>query len=460
MIKESLLADAAEEWWKAAKVGDMAMVTYSDDDVGHERVMIWPAGGKGEEGHWWVLTPDHDCYVEDLTGSSPDKGPSASAPLKGGRKVAGIEVYRFRGAPSADHIASLAAEQEKVEDAKGQEYVKPLGGSSKPRRTSTAVVATGSPVGGGMAAAGAVLGHVWVQAEPIGGRGIGSVIDATKSHGVRCGSRGFFEIGGVSVVADLVEVGREKEYRSEREDFLRGVLARPGTVVAEKEPEDRDDPEDGRTLWVDWDAHGERFKEWREVVAESTQLGFGESSFVPDGAPTALHMGKMMYRRGGDPRRWVEIWLREKRLEGSDRTAFELRTLCEIFACFGSFDQCNIGGVLAIEILARRIAGVVDAYSVAARPSWNSSKYYQGTAQSDDVISPTLRAQVLKKSRDDVEVINAQARLAGMRGVPEKDDKGEKSEDGGGDGDGARGRGRGRGRGRSGRTVPGAAASG
>ena len=40
-------------------------VFYSDDSVWHERIPIWRAS----EGHWMIVTPDSDRYVEDLRGA-------------------------------------------------------------------------------------------------------------------------------------------------------------------------------------------------------------------------------------------------------------------------------------------------------------------------------------------------------------------------------------------------------
>ena len=40
------------------------------DDLWHERILLYPASESGNE--WWVMTPDRDVYVENVTCSDAD----------------------------------------------------------------------------------------------------------------------------------------------------------------------------------------------------------------------------------------------------------------------------------------------------------------------------------------------------------------------------------------------------
>lgn len=71
------------------------------------------------------------------------------------------------------------------------------------------------------------------------------------------------------------------------------------------------EPSDCGTLWVDYDAHGERFKNWRTVFAESSEHVWSDYPF--EGPPTCLYLSKHSEWHGGDPRRWMQGWAREKR---------------------------------------------------------------------------------------------------------------------------------------------------
>ena len=42
--------------------GQTAAVFYSDDNVWHERLLLW----RFQDGTWYILTPDQDLYAEDL----------------------------------------------------------------------------------------------------------------------------------------------------------------------------------------------------------------------------------------------------------------------------------------------------------------------------------------------------------------------------------------------------------
>eukprot|EP00435_Cladocopium_sp_Y103_P039377 s2017_g10.t1 len=56
--------DDAEQALSRCQPGQRLAVWYNDDDVYHERVLVWRVDGKS----WYVLTPDKDLYVEDFSG--------------------------------------------------------------------------------------------------------------------------------------------------------------------------------------------------------------------------------------------------------------------------------------------------------------------------------------------------------------------------------------------------------
>ena len=92
-----------------------------------------------------------------------------------------------------------------------------------------------------------------------------------------------------------------------------------------------------RTLWVDYDEHGERFKRWRDVVKECYTPVFEDKPL--EGPATALHVIKHSERHGGDPRLWLQMWLRTKHIETSDRTYHELKVLGDALFYAGTFDH-------------------------------------------------------------------------------------------------------------------------
>ena len=43
--------------------GTKVAVRYVDDEVDHDFVLVWPVSLL----HWFVVSPDDDCWVEDLS---------------------------------------------------------------------------------------------------------------------------------------------------------------------------------------------------------------------------------------------------------------------------------------------------------------------------------------------------------------------------------------------------------
>ena len=80
-------------------------------------------------------------------------------------------------------------------------------------------------------------------------------------------------------------------------------------------------------LAVDYDEQGERFKEWRSVVAESREYGYRDRPW--EGPLTVLHTIKQTYKQGGNPKQWLLLWARTKGVQEGDRVMHELRTIAE-----------------------------------------------------------------------------------------------------------------------------------
>ena len=68
--------------------------------------------------------------------------------------------------------------------------------------------------------------------------------------------------------------------------------------------------EDVRTLWIDYDEHGERFKPWREVCKESYLPNLTDRE--SQGPITTLNLIKHWLKNGGDPRLWFQNFCHNK----------------------------------------------------------------------------------------------------------------------------------------------------
>lgn len=111
-----------------------------------------------------------------------------------------------------------------------------------------------------------------------------------------------------------------------REDLLKSPgAALLGAGVRKDKEEEAEENSDARTLFVDFDEQGVRYKEWRRFVQESRDYSY--TDWPHEGPSTVLHTVKHMYKFGGDPRQWLQLWARQKGIYETDRVMHELRCL-------------------------------------------------------------------------------------------------------------------------------------
>lgn len=81
--------------------------------------------------------------------------------------------------------------------------------------------------------------------------------------------------------------------------------------VKEPLPDDSETAaDDARTLTVDYDDQGERYKAWRDVCRECKEYGFPD--WPHEGPQTTLHILKHMQKNRGSPKLWLQVWSRFK----------------------------------------------------------------------------------------------------------------------------------------------------
>lgn len=232
---------------------------------------------------------------------------------------------------------------------------------------------------------------------------------------------------GIWVKVELVLLSQAGDYADARRRLFAPVGKSGDLPLAkqpvEKETEDNQDGSPGksdhgdvRTLWVDYDDHGERFKRWRDVCAESFSPAFESKPL--DGPCTALHLIKHCERHGGDPRLWLQLWLRSKHIESSDRTWHETKVLVDVLYYAGTFDQVNIPGLMSLEVVCRRLQAIVDAYTNPSKPSWENAKIFTGQGTPEDIVSPSFRTYAVKRNKEELELLQARQKVRELRGAP------------------------------------------
>lgn len=161
--------------------------------------------------------------------------------------------------------------------------------------------------------------------------------------------------------------------------------------------------DDARTLAVDYDGQGERQKSWKQCCREMSEAPFED--WPLEGPRTVLHLAKHMDKHGKSPSAFLERWCRAKRIEDSDRVQHELRTIVDCIELLGCYDQVNLANLAGVEVLARRLQTVFDAYELnPQRPNYEAARYFSGMGTATDAVAPELRSCVAKRARDEAEV--------------------------------------------------------
>ncbi|CAE6957111.1 CACNA1H, partial [Symbiodinium sp. CCMP2456] len=240
-------------------------------------------------------------------------------------------------------------------------------------------------------------GHLWLSAESGPNVNVGDEVDILGLGGVRMDdSNAAFFLGGRWYRAELVKALDVDQYLKER------LVWDPPA-------------EDARTLAVDFDEHGERFKGWRQVVAESREYSYHDWPW--EGPMTVLHTLKQTLKQGGNPKQWLLLWSRAKGVQEQDRVMHELRTITEALYQAGVYDQLNMACLSCFEVLCRRLASIVDAYAAggASAPDWGAARYITNIRGPEDIVAPQLRAWAAKRGKEEVELANARAKIKDHR---------------------------------------------
>ncbi|CAK9032346.1 Protein disulfide isomerase-like 2-1 [Durusdinium trenchii] len=426
------VGDVEEECYRNLTSGSRVLLWYSDDHVWHEALIGLVLGGEQVV----MYTPDKDLYIESigckglegpirLRGLKPDLGlPSRlRAPAYRFREIISDTLIKqvFRDSVKLaereagcsvalpTHILNHAGQRKTLEEFFGGSFVRsrqptPIGKLDKSSDSPKNAVKVQPALGD----------FVWLAAEPLGGLILGQEVSLNSETGVQVGTSCALALRkGVWVKVDMVKLSEVEGY-ADRRRALFGVSSAAGS--GECPQPGKGGSNDVRTLWVDFDEHGDRYKRWRDVCKESYTPSFDQTPL--EGPTTGLHLIKHAERHGGDPRLWMQLWCRSKHIETTDRTFHEMKVLVDALFFAGTFDQVNIPALMSMEVVCRRIQAIVDAYSNPSRPSWENAKIFAGQGTPEDIVSPTFRNYATRKNKEELELLQARQKVRELRGAP------------------------------------------
>ncbi|CAK9106636.1 Uncharacterized protein SCF082_LOCUS49674 [Durusdinium trenchii] len=426
------VGDVEEECYRNLTSGSRVLLWYSDDHVWHEALIGLVLGGEQVV----MYTPDKDLYIESigckglegpirLRGLKPDLGlPSRlRAPAYRFREIISDTLIKqvFRDSVKLaereagcsvalpTHIVNHAGQRKTLEEFFGGSFVRsrqptPIGKLDKSSDSPKNAVKVQPALGD----------FVWLAAEPLGGLILGQEVSLNSETDVQVGTSCALALRkGVWVKVDMVKLSEVEGY-ADRRRALFGVSSAAGS--GECPQPGKGGSNDVRTLWVDFDEHGDRYKRWRDVCKESYTPSFDQTPL--EGPTTGLHLIKHAERHGGDPRLWMQLWCRSKHIETTDRTFHEMKVLVDALFFAGTFDQVNIPALMSMEVVCRRIQAFVDAYSNPSRPSWENAKIFAGQGTPEDIVSPTFRNYATRKNKEELELLQARQKVRELRGAP------------------------------------------
>ena len=433
------------EFYRGLVPGKRALLFYSDDTVWHEALIALIVSDEDAV----IYTPDGDLYVETLSCKGVVGPVKLRGLISGNRLPSGLgaSAYRFKQKISDELLRKVFRDAMSLAESDGYDVVQPdyvidakgalvsfddlFGGRFLRRRVekvapevdAKSVVAPHHV----KTVTHAPADHVWLAAEPLGGLVLGQEVSLSSDTDIQIGDRCAMALRqGVWVKIELVRQVDAPHYGSLRRELFQGIKSAVSVSgeAAKGDPgrtpkiagEEADDDKEVRTLWVDFDEHGDRFKRWRDVCQESFTPTFAQTPL--EGPSTALHILKHTERHGGDPRLWLQLWLRSKHIEQSDRTYHEMRVLVDALYYAGTYDQVNIPSLICMEVVCRRLQAIVDAYSNPSRPSWENAKIYAGQGGPDDIISPSFRTYAAKRNKDELELLQARQKVRELRNSP------------------------------------------
>ena len=384
--------------------GSRAVVRYAEDPGwDHERLLLV----RLDEQRWVVYTPGNDMYVESMSDHERcvvmrgrwrfprdvEQVVSFSRPLEDSEVLVLIVRARAEAACELGRPATDVAVYDAIGWGGRPLVVPEASAVSAPRVRLRGKQALALPAARGTATPELLEpddGCCWLVAElgPTFGRDV-----RLGAGDVRRGRHGLHSLGAGRFVAvemvalDSVQVWRRAKLQAARE--LLGEAAAPdldgrlfgpsdarlgdtppaAAAAAREEVEGgpapaAPEPEDLRTCWIDVDDAGIRYKEWRRVVLESTQENFKDAPIR--GPPTCLAICRKMQQHGGNPKLWFAEWTKETGISRRDRAWHEMNSLIEALYVAGTYDQVNVGALVCLEVVSRRLLQYVEAYAHGA----------------------------------------------------------------------------------------------
>lgn len=359
--------------------GHLCLVHYGERPLTwHARIMLAHVHGSD----WYVLTPDGDCYIEQLDSHNPDYtdfiylGPSAAVPAR----VPPHEVYGFAPLDPGylvTEIQAVRADAIVERAARGLPVIAGLGAPAAPAAVTGAVPAPPPPplpgiLGGGAVAApvaptaaapgvvpvAAPVSYVWVCTETAGGHTHGDVVCREPVPM----PPGHVMLGGKALIP---------------------ACDSSGVPLSTKRVPDYEAPsyhlEDLRILPVYFNYQGTRRRDFAQAVAMLVEGSPQGGGLQLEGPATCSNIYKGLHGQSITPTSFHEFWVRSTEILKGDRSTYEHEYLSRILESLVTVDQLNVSCLQGAELICRRIQVIREAHRISPSfPDYSSADYFMG----------------------------------------------------------------------------------
>ena len=440
LVRAHRVPDAADtEFWKGALPGQRVLVWFEDDDVFHERVLLWPIGTTGTK-RWMIGTPDYSepdgsgIYEENM-GDATWIAKVLPLALNGKRPFLDEDIYSFGNVFDDDELLNLIRTGKglavSLMTTEGLSFDPPASfvawnsgrlvplpsdlrrgkgaGSSKvmPKMQDASKNAERRKVPPGR----------WAAVSSLPGVRVGDIHEFAEGDEftfldnlvlLRC-TQGPAE--GHVVVLERLDERTSEQFREARRKQAVEEFALPSSAPvvpagdASKAP--AEEPDDARTLSVTKNKRGRRHKHFVDAVDELVEDMYNDWP-LKDNVRTLLHILERMASDGLAPVAWCEAYLARKKYADSDRSQHELKNLAKILETSLLYDQLNVTSLAAFEHLSRRFQLILAAHANdSLNPVYAGAEFYGGD-DGDELLAPELRRKVLEGMKTQAKVLEVQ----------------------------------------------------
>lgn len=344
-----------------------------------------------------IITPDLDCYTEQLDHTNPDFVGFFPAVAGNGipPAVNPAHVYAFAPMTAAQLAGHLAAGRT-------------AGAVERARRGVAGVV--GAPPAVAVAAPAAP--EVWVMAESIPGKKIGEKVTPVAGF-AREGDWGLFKLNDSNGDERIALIKRIEEddipsFCEERIKHCRDAEAIDG--------DDRYASEDVRTLEVRYGMNGERLRVFRETVKELQQTEFSDFPLQPR---TALDYVRAIGQISESAVAQHHQWVSGSRIPEGDRSVYEDEVLARVLDAAVTYDALNISNLACMELVCRRRQLIADAHAqTPGMPSYLAADHFMGQTyrSGGGVVTSTLTEHVAKQMASQAQIMKEKRKLEEAKG--------------------------------------------